>query len=467
MSAPAATERRPDRRVTAVMVFIAASTVSTALLGPWALIGLVAVAAAVLLVCSSAARPSVTLLLFVAALPFGDLRIGPARIIQLVALFVIGLVVLRGLLDRRELLGWHPALSAGIAFVTAAIVSLPTSVDVPAAVTMTIALVIGLGVAAATLAVVRDRRDLVMVVSAVLLVGAGVLVHALGTAGPVQAGFGGAAVSGRLTGAFGNPNYLGSFAGFVTVLSIGAVVTARRLAARLTASAVTVVGSIALALSFSRGAWAGVLWGVVVLVLLTPTRPRRFAIVALLLVIAGSAVVVAPAFSSEAEILRDRFLTSTDVDANPFDARPLIYREALDMLEERPLTGVGAASFRTAAGSGGRSIQFVEPVHAHNTLLTVAVETGFIGALTLIALTTAVGASVIRALRKTGRTAGRSETETGLLASIAAALATLLAHGLFDHPTYNPTLHLFVWFLTGLTLAGCRIVAGRAERARP
>jgi O-antigen ligase len=137
-------------------------------------------------------------------------------------------------------------------------------------------------------------------------------------------------------------------------------------------------------LTQSRGGLLGLVAGVVVMILVAPTRrggsltrqpsARTIAVRALLLVVAGGL-----AWHSLPQAARTRFATVTTVDSDSSmkeasDGRFTIWESTLPLSLQRPW-GWGAGAFPTVDGmfAGGR---YKAP---HNTLLQALIELGFVG----------------------------------------------------------------------------------------
>ena len=102
---------------------------------------------------------------------------------------------------------------------------------------------------------------------------------------------------------------------------------------------------------------------------------HRIACVSLLLLLVMGAVRLAPSAS------RERLATlPNEVAHGTFHNRTRIWKAGLRLFRHRPLRGVGAAAYPEAAVPWlGRSPLPTQPYTAHNTFLSVLVETGAIG----------------------------------------------------------------------------------------
>lgn|GEM_PF-218973 len=212
----------------------------------------------------------------------------------------------------------------------------------------------------------------------------------------------------RAFGTFGQPNPFGGFMGLTLPLALAAMLTAlwslfqqakRSITniwkspdfLRLILFAVaSVTIAIALYLSYSRGAWLGIVVAIGVMVF---ALPRRFSHSLLL---AGAALLLAVAVIASGRLpagIAARLSTITEdifnvrdvrgVDINPENyaviERLAHWQAAINMATSYPWTGVGLGNYEVAY-QDFRLINWKFPLgHAHNYYLNVVAETGIIG----------------------------------------------------------------------------------------
>jgi putative inorganic carbon (HCO3(-)) transporter len=251
------------------------------------------------------------------------------------ALLGYGLMV-RGQ-DRRPL----PAVFAGISLMLiAAIVSAFRAIEPDKSIPDVFLLVTAAALFLAIVNVCRTRQQLMVMLGGAL---AGLLAASL--QGVLQQIFGiystlGFVANGevldRIQGSFGHPN---SYAGYLTLLMpLAAVVGLSREFPRwlrLLGGAAAVVAVPALIYSYSRGALAAMIAGVIVWLALT--RPRTA-----LLVGVGVAIVLVVATPST---IRERFSNTT---SNDVSLRTDVANSALDLYGKQPLFGSGIGNFQAA-----------------------------------------------------------------------------------------------------------------------
>ena len=124
-----------------------------------------------------------------------------------------------------------------------------------------------------------------------------------------------------------------------------------------------------------------------------------------------------------------------------------VWMAVLDMIRDRPLIGLGP---------GNSAFNKIYPLYmspkysalsAYSVLLETAVETGLIGLsifIWLLVITVNQGVQQIQHLRDQNNPAGM-----WLIAAIAA-MAGLMAQGLFDTVWYRPQVNTLWWFLVAL-----------------
>ncbi len=406
------------------------------------------------------ARPDRSLLVlgaFPACLPVGFVSVGPVQVVELIALVIAGLVLADRWLTRRLVAPPVGALWV-VAVVAAAAVATPLSVHEDATFRADVQLALGVLLAAATFQAVDSWRDLRLVLCWLSAAAALIAVLALPEVGQQQAQFGGAVVSGRVTGIFAQPNEFGLFVAMALMLAMTPL-SAQHLLVRVLSRGTVLILLVSLAVSLSRGAWLGAIAGTAGLVLLVPTTRRRLLrSLAPALVLLAVVLAVAPT-QPQLSIFTSRVQTITERAENPYDERPAIYAEAIRLAADRPWTGQGPGTFPFASASSIREGALREEEHAHNALLTVAAEAGLLGVVAVVGLTLSVLISVLRTCLRVSATGALRDTAA--VAGTGAALLVVVGHGVIDYPLRNPVIFLLVWMLVGLAFASDRLADTR------
>jgi putative inorganic carbon (hco3(-)) transporter len=248
----------------------------------------------------------------------------------------------------------------------------------------------------------------------------------------------------RIYGTLENPNLLAGFLLPIVPLALVALLRWRQPLRRLYAAAGLGLGLVALVLTYSRGAWMGLVASLAVLLLMLVLRQTRHwpplwrRLVPVLLLVLGTAALVL--LVTQVEPLRVRVLSlvaGREDSSNNF--RINVWLAALKMIEARPWLGIGP---------GNDAFNLIYPLFqqpkfnalsAYSIPLEITVETGLPGLLALLGL-------VITALR-TGLAQWRSEGPLALpaLASVAI-IAGLGVQGLTDTIFFRPEVQLIGWF---------------------
>ena len=179
---------------------------------------------------------------------------------------------------------------------------------------------------------------------------------------------------GRASGAFRNPNYLGTYVGLMLVSAVWLLMTARSATLRALLTAVAVVLSATLVLSLSRGAVIATLVGLAVLLL------ARGRVLALAFLVGGvvAAVLAFPLFvqwrleTLVGSATPDAYLQMSLSDGGRLTG--LVTAPALFLMS--PIAGIGFGHFvPDSLMVSGTST----PINAHNWYLTVMAEQGLVG----------------------------------------------------------------------------------------
>ncbi len=257
-----------------------------------------------------------------------------------------------------------------------------------------------------------------------------------------------------------NPNQLATIPLFTFPLLLSLLLTrsypmpspfSRRRPALTTALLIlAIVNALVLIVSQSRSAWFGAILATLFILLhrIVSGRRRRGQIIAVWLlwfvfVVAGILLL---------EHLRSpvgKLLASNGKAGIPLAGRREVWRHALWILQDFPLTGIGLGAFRVVAPALYPFIFFTPRQllpDAHHILLQVGMDTGIVGLVSYLAL-------LIIALFVASR-ATRSEDRliNALAVGIIATLLGIHAYGMFNAIALGAKPGVLLWFL--LALAG-------------
>ena len=401
--------------------------------------------------------PVFCVMLVFLAFPIGTVALpgGIFNVVQFVAFAAATIVMLRRVVDGKAPLPWVPVLAWPIALVGWTLLILGTSIDTTLAVKQIGVLIGGIVLALVIVAVCETFGDLRRVLVTFVLVSAGVAVYALFHTADLRSSSGGEVVEGQLTGTFAQPNELGIYCVMMTFVASGVALGATGRRTRYAAVGSVVVLLLALALSFSRGAWLGLAAATVFFLVVLPTARRAAVVFAVPLVglgiLVGSFTASGP---TEIQIVTDRIGAFSQT--SPYDSRREIWNEALREIKAKPVTGEGPGGFPVASTRSVSAIASVSAVHAHNLALTWAAEAG----LPALALLVAFAVSLVTVSRRAARElkGPGQRREHAVLAGLQAALVALLVHGLVDYPLRNAVISMTVWSVIGALLACIHIL---------
>ena len=259
----------------------------------------------------------------------------------------------------------------------------------------------------------------------------------------------------RAYGLSDHPNILGGLLAMALLLVGGAIALdrERRHTWRIVVFA---LGTAALLLTFSRGAWFGLLAGMVVMVGMLAMLRDRAALSRLGVACMAGLIVAAPFVAPYRDVLEARTEASGQ---SAKDFRAVSEREAVSdatthLVVDHPVLGVGIGTLPLAVKQIRPSFAYhYEP--ASVVLLDVTAETGLVGGAAYIVLLVAPWLALARHRRRW----------TGELAVASGALAALTAVGLFDYYTWTYSSgRIWAWLVLGLWAAMYRkAVAGRHD----
>ena len=401
-------------------------------------------------------HPTALLLGLVLVIPFGQ-RPVPFGMdaIQAVAMVVVGLLVVRQVWLGRAPLLWAAPMSWALWLVLLALLSLPEAPDHLRAVRQIVSVLLACAVPLAVVTICRSLRQLRLLVMAMVVVGGAVCAMSLAGASSLRAEAGARRVDNRLHGIFTEPNQFGIFSAFILLLSVGMLLGARDLRERVVSGLSAAASGLGLLLALSRGAWIGTALAMLLLVALLP-QARRWLVIGIggALILTGIAGTVGMN-EAELSVVTQRIGTVTSPLDNPYDNRPAIWREARREIRESPWLGQGAGQFPVTSRRVTSNSTSVSAEHAHNTLLTAAVELGIPSVFFVIALTL----SLLQRLRRTvALLRAEGNADASLVAGVGAAASAVVGQGLVDFTLRNAVLLLVLSFLVGLMLAADRTV---------
>ena len=285
-----------------------------------------------------------------------------------------------------------------------------------------------------------ERRALLRLVDTLII--AGVMISLIGLALFVQGQAVITAEAGalRLASVYGSPNNVGLFLGRCIPFALAFVLSPVSPVRRLGSGAELLLMLIAAALTQSAGALFVGIPAAITLVIILSLRRRA------LLPLAGMIAVGGAAFAFALQSARFARLLSFTEGTN--FARIRVWQSAINVISERPLTGLGLDQFLYAFR--GRYIlpdAWQEPdlSHPHNFILDAWVRLGIFGVIVFVWLQMAFWRSALRAYN---RFRIHDPLLTALVIGAMGSMANLLTHGAIDNSIFVHDLaYVFVLLL--------------------
>lgn len=370
---------------------------------------------------------------------------------------VAGLVLVLAALRRSGtplLLKEHPAVAyTAVFFAVWAVTSPLWAENPPAAAGDALRLVLDVALLFIVFAAVRDMRRARWVIWGFL--GGAAVAAVVGLVVP------GYDLEGRVGGTLGNPNLLAAMLVPALVFSLFALEWTRSAALRLLLVAGSLVLTVTLFLTQSRGGLFALAAALVAGLLFGGALRRRF--VAMTVVAAAVGLVYYTAFASSESLER---IASPGGGTGRTD----IWSVSTKVIADHPLLGVGAGNFplvapQYASETGNLpDVQLVvdTPKVTHNAYLGVLADLGAIG---LAAFLLVVLATLVLALRSTRAFARLGDAELELVSrAVLIGLVSLLASFVFLSGQYEKQFWLLLGFAVALyAMARRRERAGRAR----
>jgi O-antigen ligase len=270
----------------------------------------------------------------------------------------------------------------------------------------------------------------------------------------------------RVNSTIGHADYLGNFLLYTAPLSLGLALASSGRARRI---AIMAAGLSALAIAFTgtRGAWVGLVVGIVVYAALTLPqltgnwhnlsgralwRRAGLALIGILLLI--GIIGISPA--SRNIVLRARSFISEGFTGA---GRTLLWKDAIRMVSDYAIVGCGPEGFRKAflpykSVELARFSPKINNESSHNSYLDAALAYGLPGAILYVAVIASAFALLARARRR-ARDKRLSIISTALISSLAA----VVAHNFFIFDQLTTGLYFFAF------LALAQVAANLAEAA--
>ncbi len=249
----------------------------------------------------------------------------------------------------------------------------------------------------------------------------------------------------RVFSVFGNPNIFAEYLIMIIPISLALFWNTRYFFKKVLFLLFTVLLIIALLLTYSRGGWVGLVFGVFIFILLMEKR-LLFLIIPLGIL---SINLLPPPILKRLESI------ASLTDSSNF-SRINIWKVALDIIHENWMAGVGFGYIPFKQVFDTKTMMGV--LHSHNTYLEVLAEMGIGGFIVFLLLIVSIYKWGIKEFSKQ-----EDRYVKTMLAGVLASISALLIHGLADNILYMPRIIITFWTMVSFVLVLVRISNGNNE----
>ncbi len=253
---------------------------------------------------------------------------------------------------------------------------------------------------------------------------------------------------GRVFSFFQNPN---SYAMLLVLLTpvAGALAFYGKGRKKLFYAVVFALSVVALTMTYSRGAWAGFVFGVFVFVLIM--RP----ILAPVFILFG--VFILPLLPDS---IYNRILTSFNTKDTSITSRKPVYDAVWKLIAKNPFFGSGLGSDTIKSAIKRNDLYHSETpyIHAHSLYLQVTAELGVLG---LLALLGTIASGIKNGLLTIFGKRGPKELQA-VIAACIAAFAGIFLCSIMDYPWSFPRVMVVFWYVFALLISSIKLAGNKA-----
>lgn len=245
----------------------------------------------------------------------------------------------------------------------------------------------------------------------------------------------------RYGSTIGRGSDMGTYLILAIPVGIGLLLYSKRWRERMLLGLSLLILAVPLAFLYCRGAWLGVIGGVLVMVALKPKQ-----LIPGLLVLA----VLLALFLPQGNI--DRFKSTFDPYEENVAIRASLYKSALRMVRDHPFLGVGIGNYEYRHKAYRVKIpgqdRYPEDMNTHNSYLQYVSELGLPGLGIFLAMLFYIFRQAFRLFKTTADGYLR-----GLSLGLIGSFTAFSIHSLFDNCFYTIRLSSIFWFLVGIMMA--------------
>ena len=249
-------------------------------------------------------------------------------------------------------------------------------------------------------------------------------------------------IRGRAVSTFGNPNVLGEYLVLVLPIVFAMFLCTKRFNHRALFFVSFMLGVSCLVLTWSRGAWLGILFAAVIFILL-----KSHAFLGGIILI-SPAIALALSFTLESNVWQ-RIMSIGNVSDSSTAYRLDIWRGAWKMATDKGLFGIGIGEEAFSSVFPQYALAGTETApHAHSLYIQMILETGVFSLAVFAVVCLSYLSLVFAYIRKMPGKDSRA-ISVGFLCGICA----FLIQAFTDYAWYNYRVYLFFWLMLGLAMA--------------
>ena len=251
-------------------------------------------------------------------------------------------------------------------------------------------------------------------------------------------------ITARVYSTFGNPNVYAAFLIVATIFSVAMAIDKGDENSFFFYSAASILNSLALALTWSRGAWLAVIISILGFIIIRSRRTPKLLLIPAMCIPVG--ILFLPASFIE------RVLSIFNLRDSSISSRLSIWRSSFEMLRENLFIGIGVGEEAFSEEFLTYAEDSVTAPHSHNLFLEIGCEIGIFALLFFIYLL------IIRVRhRATYAVYVRNSSVDNLSTLSGTALFALLVFGMTDYVWYSSSIYYLFWVVFGIGSATLRI----------
>lgn len=240
----------------------------------------------------------------------------------------------------------------------------------------------------------------------------------------------------RVYSTLANPNVLGEYLLLVIPFSVAFSITTKNRVGRLFFTLSALIMLVCLALTYSRGAYLGIILAAALFLTLLD---RRFIVPGIIALFIGFLIMPSS--------IIERFFSIGNMSDSSTSYRVYIWMGTLAMLKDYWFSGIGPGETAFNMVYPVYSYNSVTAPHSHNLFLQIMCDTGFMGVVIFIAIIYQFFKNTFASLRREKEGEGRIYVIAGI-----SAVCGFLVQSMTDYSFYNYRVMLMFWVVLGISL---------------